>query len=92
MSKLTENTTVRAKYYGTQNCEQATGLTYRFVRDQARALGVKVYRLSAGRRLVVDADDFDQKLQALAEARDASADSAGTAAELAAQLGLVVRG
>lgn len=58
---------VRAKYYSVENCEAATGFSYRYVRDQARALGVKIYPLSGGRRLAIDADDFDRKLQQLLE-------------------------
>jgi hypothetical protein len=58
---------VRPKYYAVENCEAATGFTYRYVRDQARALGVKVYALSGGRRLAIDADDFDLKLQQFLE-------------------------
>jgi hypothetical protein len=53
---------IRPKYYSVENTEQATGLTYRYVRDQARLLGVRILKLSGGRRLLIDADDFDQKV------------------------------
>lgn len=85
---------VRPRYYSVENCEAATGFTYRYIRDQARALGVKIYPLSGGRRLAIDADDFDRKLQQLLEQTeregDQKADRDPTEAVLAA-IGLVVK-
>jgi hypothetical protein len=55
----------RPRYYGTENSEAATGLTYRLVKDEAIRLGVRILKLGKGeRRFAIDADDFDAKVRA----------------------------
>lgn len=58
---------VRPALLGPRNCEAATGLPWRHVRDHARALGVRLVRV--GRKLAVPCDEF---LRALEAANDQS--------------------
>lgn len=82
---------VHARYYSTQNCEAATGLTYQFVKAEAERLGVRVRRLGRGkRRIVIDAADFDLKIEMDRE-NEPNPTPADGAEALRARLGLVVR-
>jgi hypothetical protein len=76
-------TLIRPKYYSVENAEAACGVSYRYLRDQARLLGVRIIKLSGGRRLLIDADDFDRKV---AEAQVTEPEQDPTAAVFA-QLG-----
>lgn len=77
---------VRPALLGPRNCEAATGLPWRHVRDHARALGVRLVRV--GRKLAVPADEFLAALEAANDQADAggksyhSADPADAAAEI----------